>query len=169
MKLSYQIYTFFISTLVLFFLQGLLPLELVAQEKLDRKEFYKILSTENLEQINGLISKYEVSSELKGFVAALTMRKAGLVFWVNEKLSLFRKGAQSMDKSIKDAPEELELRVLRLMVQEQCPRILNYYQNLEEDASKIKKGFQTLPKETQTVLKSYVKKSKLLKASDFDK
>ena len=49
------------------------------------------------------------------------------------KLYLFSKGKEILERSIKEEPSNLELKFLRLSIQQNIPEILAYNQNIEED------------------------------------
>lgn len=138
-----------------------------AQEDLDRKDYYKALSSDDVKVVDAAVAKVKTNKALKGFEGALWMRKAGLAGPVNQKFSFFKKGASLMDEAINADAKNTELKFLRFMVQEQAPWILNYRDHLKSDAQDIKKNYKTLSKETLYALKGYCTKSDILKVSDF--
>ena len=146
-----------------------LSIVIQAQQGLDRTAFYKALSSEELLLIDAQMNSFKNNKSLKGYEAALLMRKAGLVSGINQKYSLFKSGAKQLDESIKLKPADTELRFLRLMIQEQAPRILNYRSNLEEDVKIVTNGFKDLPKETQHAIVGYCKNSSELNVKDLKK
>ncbi|TAH25506.1 MAG: hypothetical protein EAZ07_06905 [Cytophagales bacterium] len=139
----------------------------ITQKDFDRKSYYKYLGSEDVQGIIAQINLLKSDATNKGFVAALKMKKAGLSGGVFEKLSLFREGSTELDSEIEAHPSHTELRLLRLMVQEQAPRILNYNDDIATDAKNIKTNYKLLPSETLKVLLKYCNKSKALKVSDF--
>lgn len=60
------------------------------------------------------------------------------------KLNTFTKGKKNIEKAIEKDKENVELRILRYSVQNNAPKFLGYYKNIEEDARIIKKQKQTI-------------------------
>ncbi len=54
------------------------------------------------------------------------------------KLGTFKKGRMNLERAVKMAPNNLEIRFIRLSVQRNAPRFLGYYENLENDEEFIK-------------------------------
>lgn len=52
-----------------------------------------------------------------------------------DKLSTFNQGKNLLEKAISKAPQNAELRFLRFSVQDNVPWIVNYSDQLEEDAA----------------------------------
>lgn len=140
-----------------------------AQQGLDRVAFYKALSSEEIVLLDAQLNSFKNNKSLKGYEAALLMRKAGLVSAISQKYSLFKNGSKQLEESIKLQPANTELRFLRLMIQEQAPRILNYRGSIEEDVQIVIKGYKDFPKETQHAIVGYCKKSTELNIKDLKK
>jgi hypothetical protein len=49
------------------------------------------------------------------------------------KLSSFNKGKNNIEKAVKADPVNVEIRILRLSVQRQCPGFLGYNSNIKDD------------------------------------
>ncbi len=137
-----------------------------AQTSLDRKSYYKTLSSEDIVALDAQIAACKKSNDYKGHEAALVMRKAGVVSGIGQKYTLFKDGSKAMEAAIKAQPNNPELRFLRLMIQEQAPSLLGYSSNIEEDSKMVIKNFKDLPTETQYAVAGYSKKSKVLPAKD---
>ena len=138
-----------------------------SQIELDRKSYYKALSSDDLLAVDAAITKTKAHASFRGFEGALWMRKAGLASSISQKYSFFKKGATMMDEALTADSKNTELKFLRFMVQEQAPRLLNYRSHLEDDAKDIKMNYKSLPKETLIALKGYCNKSEILKTTDF--
>ena len=54
------------------------------------------------------------------------------------KLGTFRKGRMNLERAVKMAPNNLEIRFIRLSVQRNAPRFLGYYDNLKTDEEFLK-------------------------------
>lgn len=77
-----------------------------------------------------------------------------------KKKSSFKKGAEMLEESIQKAPENIELRALRMSVQENAPKILNYNKNLEEDKKIIKSNFSKNKSEVKIFISQFIAVSK---------
>ena len=77
------------------------------------------------------------------------------VFNPISKMSYFKKGKTELDKAIQLQPKNVEIRFYRLLSQTEMPKILGYYENIEEDKTFIKNNFQDWNDE---VLKKEIKK-----------
>ena len=54
-----------------------------------------------------------------------------------KKKSNFKIGVEMLEGSIQKSPENIELRALRMSIQENSPKFLNYNKNIEEDKKLI--------------------------------
>jgi len=139
------------------------------KEVFDRKMYYQALSSDDLTLVDAQLLICKSLKGKNGYEAAMLMRKAGLVGAVTQKFSFFKNGSKMMDEAIlaNIGAINTELRYLRLMVQEQAPRILGYRDNLKSDASHLKLNYKELPSETLYALRGYCKKSDILSINDF--
>ena len=58
---------------------------------------------------------------------------------VGQKIKTFKEGAKLIESSITSQPENVELRMIRLSVQENVPKIVKYNKNIAEDKEMILK------------------------------
>lgn len=85
-----------------------------------------------------ILRKENLNTIEKGYYGAY------LVIWANhiwnpmDKLSTFKKGKIVLENAIKEDPKNVELRFLRLSIQSNVPKILNYDQNIMSDLTFIK-------------------------------
>jgi hypothetical protein len=103
------------------------------------------------------IKKYSKSSDINivGYVISLKMKQAKYKFFPWEKLSIFNKEKNNLEKLIKANPKNLHLRYLRLVIQENTPKLLNYFSSIENDKFVINK-FLT-KKDKTDYLDQYIK------------
>ncbi|MFS4466559.1 hypothetical protein [Maribacter sp. 2210JD10-5] len=85
--------------------------------------------------------------------AALTL-KAKHAKGLGSKKSFFKEGASLLETAIEKEPTNIEIRLLRLSVQENAPRITGYKDNLEQDKEFIHTHY---PKTKNPDVKSFVK------------
>ena len=138
--------------------------------KIDRTSFYAALSNGNMNRLDDQIRKLEQLSfeEKRAFTGVLKMRKAEFAKGLKTKLDLFKSGGKQLEDEIAKHKSNAEYRFLRLIMQENAPAILNYNDNIEEDAKIIKASYSKLPQETKAAILDYCKKSKALKVQDFN-
>lgn len=91
------------------------------------------------------IERYTSSTDpsVRAYVLSLEMKKAEYAFNPIQKLRLFSKSRDELDRMIDSFPSNIHLRYIRLLVQENCPRILGYTENLEEDRSFLRKALSS--------------------------
>ena len=65
------------------------------------------------------------------------------------KLKSFKEGKEQLEKVINQYPKDIELRFLRLCVQDGTPAILDYKLKMEEDSQFIKNNISTTSQELQ--------------------
>jgi len=110
----------------------------VAQESLLldelRQNFQEIDSEDDIEQIMGMSVDPEdpKASTAKAYQAASTCMMAEYVFSPIKKLKYFNQGKTSLEDLIAEA-KSVENVYLRLLIQLNIPRLLNYYKNIDED------------------------------------
>lgn len=135
-----------------------------ATQHFDRSGFYAAMASENTEQINASLLAVETVdfTNKDAFEGALLMKKAGLATNSKNKLNLFKSGRKKLESSVSNDYKNAELRFLRLMVQENAPKILNYHSNINEDSQFIRKFYNSLLPVVQEAVSDYSKKSKVL-------
>ncbi len=98
---------------------------------------YKICneSKEKAEQFFELTNKalQNKGAIYKGYHGAALALKASYSWNPFNKLSYFNKGKKMIDEAIQLEPDNIELRMIRLSIQSNAPKIAGYYQNIEED------------------------------------
>ncbi len=131
---------------------------------------YETLSTNTLESTNELIevlSKKKQTSQVTAYLGTLKMQKAGLISGAKSKLDKFKEGNSLLENEITNHPGNVEYRFLRITIQENSPKILKYYKEIDGDAKMIKQGYSALPSELKACIKSYAKNSEALDSKDF--
>lgn len=79
---------------------------------------------------------------------------------LSAKKNTFKKGAEMLQESIAKSPENIELRALRMSVQENSPKILNYNKNLEEDKKRIISNFSKSKSDVKVFVGDFIAVSK---------
>lgn len=82
------------------------------------------------------------------------------------KKDFFIKGVEILEKAVKAEPNNAEIRLIRLSIQENTPKILNYKSNIEEDKKVILSTFDKQNKAFKEHLKAFVMQSKSFNAQE---
>ena len=98
----------------------------------------------------------DVSSEDKTLLAykgaSITM-VAKFKKKISEKISTFKEGSKLIESAVASESNNIEIRLIRLSIQENVPGIVKYKKNIKDDAAFILKHF----KEQNAVLKEYIR------------
>jgi hypothetical protein len=97
------------------------------------------------------------------FMGAMLMKRASFFGSAGSRLHYFREGHKLLESAIKQYPENVEFRFLRLMIEEHVPPQLGYNKEIENDCAFIRKNYKSLPEDVQRTIEDYNKKSKFLK------
>lgn len=129
---------------------------------IDRAKIYSLFDSGSLAEINAAIDKLEVekTSLSNAYRGTLMMKKAHLLKAPGQKLNAFKKGSKILENEIKNNGENAEFRFLRLIIQENAPRILNYNKEIDNDRAVILHAFQKLDQDLKSEIRNYSKKSK---------
>ena len=73
---------------------------------------------------------------------------------IKEKKIFFKEGATLLNFAIFEEPANVEMRCIRLSIQENAPKLLKYRANKTEDKQFIKDGYDTIK---STTIKTYVR------------
>lgn len=137
--------------------------------QVDQYACYKALESEDLNAIESKISELEKlkpTTLVEAYRGALIAKKASFLKVMKEKLDTFKEGTALLEAAIKKYPGETEYRFLRFSIQENCPKILKYNSNLEEDKKIILKNYSKLTSKLRQIIKDYASNSKLLSPSE---
>lgn len=74
--------------------------------------------------------------------AALILKAAHCSIF--SKLSNFKKGKHLVEDAVAMDPDNIEIRMIRLCIQANAPKILGYYKQIEEDKALILKNISTI-------------------------
>ena len=124
-----------------------------------QEEFYQIFSNNSFEEINEKINSL---SQIKNktiieeaYIAALLMKKSSFEKDLKVKIKTFKKGALILEELIETNQENVELKFIRLIIQENSPKILKYNTKIVEDSNFIKSRFKNLNKILQKEIENY--------------
>lgn len=117
------------------------------------EEFHQ-LNSEKEEIV--FIDKYVKDSNpsVQAYVCAIEMKQAEYSFNPVRKLSVFNKAKKKLNLLIVTNPKNIDLRYIRLFIQEQTPRFLGYKDRIEEDKKFLKTKIKA--KEISKKLEAYI-------------
>ena len=159
---------FFAIITFLCFISGIFVKGSRAFIAIDRNAFYAVMSGNDVNKINIVLADMSMNATAVNlaFEGALMMMKAGLLSKPKEKLHIFKNGRKKLEAAILSDPDNIEYRFLRLMIQENAPKIVKYKNDIENDKRLIRNSFKKLSPVTQQAIKDYTKKSKILIITD---
>ncbi len=139
-------------------------------QKFDKAAFYQSLQASDSILINKQIALLQTSKikEKQAYEGALLLKQAGLLSGKKNKLASFKAGKTKLENALEKDSTNTEYHFLRLLVQENAPKILGYYHNLEIDNIYICKNFKKLSPALQQVILAYSKKSNILSNLSID-
>ncbi len=112
------------------------------------------------EIVNRVGSDDAVIQAYRGAAETLLSKFSGKV---GEKISHMKAGADLIDGAVSKDPDNIEIRMVRLSVQENVPRIVNYRKNKDEDKAAILAGY-----EKSGPIKEYIRQF-ILRSDSFSK
>lgn len=135
----------------------------------DKAAFYAVLKSGKMADVNEELEVLKAStvSEKEAYEGTMLMRKAGLLKIPVEKLKLFKKGRIKLETALLNDSSNGEYHFLRLIIQENAPKIAKYHTDLETDKQEIKRSYKNLSPAVQQAIIDYSKNSKILHAQDF--
>ena len=135
-----------LTTLYIFFCQ---ELPTVRQNYIEASKNQK-----NTEEFYSLMENYNKDNKtLLAYKGASIAMKAKYTKQIKQKKTLFVDGIKILENALKSEPNNLEIRLIRLSIQENSPKILKYKSNIDEDKKLLLNNFN---KQNQT-LKEYIK------------
>ena len=118
----------------------------------------KANATKFYEAMENYNDKNETLLAYKGASIAI---KAKHTTGTKQKKEGFIKGITILEAAIKSTPNNLEVRLIRLSIQENTPKLLKYKANIEADKKQILLLFDKQSSDLKEYIKNYVKQSKI--------
>ena len=84
---------------------------------------------------------------------------------LSDKISFMKEGAKLIDASAAALPNNIEIRMIRLSVQESVPRIVNYRANKKEDKALILKNYKDSG-DLKDYIRNFINQSKSFTAAE---
>lgn len=131
-----------------------------------KTEFYKILedgSTVQLVEFEKKLNSLSTNETQQAYLGTLNMKLSESQKTPAEKVKLFKTGKAQLEKSISSDSKNVEYRFLRLIIQENAPKVLKYNLQIKEDSDLISSNLKTVNSELKSIIQDYSKTSKNLK------
>lgn len=134
-----------------------------------RKEYVNAAkSKQAAENFYNLVLKQDKNkSVISAYFGAATALKSRYETKREYKKQLFVEGVTIVEKAVKADSNNLEIRLIRLSIQENTPKILKYKSNITEDKNMIISNYSKQTKDLKAYIKDYVDQSKTF--SDVEK
>lgn len=150
----------FITILFLFFQSGDLDALRNAYTKANA-------SNDGAKNFIDLSDKHSSSDPLmKGYKAAAQILEAKVTTEKNKRKSFVKSGATELESVIKSNPNNVELRLIRMSVQENIPKIVGYSKNLKEDKAYILTNYTKQNAALKVYIKKFAMQSKTMTATE---
>lgn len=142
---------------------------LIAQELPEVRESYYAASKSkaNAEKFHAMLSGYNKNNAtLLAYKGAAIVLKSKYAPKAKQKKELFVEGVTLLEKALKSEPNNTEIHLIRLSIQENTPKALKYKGNIEEDKKLIVASFDKQSKEVKECIKKYVRQSEVFSDSE---
>ena len=97
---------------------------------------------------------------LLAYKGAVSTLKAKFAKARSEKKEYFKEGVLFIESAVKAAPKNIEIRYIRMSVQENSPKFLGYHKSIKEDKQFLLKSYDTISSmELKGLVKEFVLKS----------
>lgn len=107
----------------------------------------------------------DADKTLVAYKAASILLDANFKKKLKDKIDRFKEGAKLLESTIKSEPNNIEIRMIRLSIQENVPGITGYKKNIKEDKKYLTEHYA----DQSGVLKEYIKDFILQSKSFSDK
>jgi tRNA nucleotidyltransferase/poly(A) polymerase len=124
--------------------------------KANAEKFYKLLERVSTGDSKTLVAYKGASIALQ---AKFSPKK-------EDKKKQFVEGTQLLEFALKNDPKNLEIRLIRLSIQENTPKIMKYKANIAEDKQFIVSNFAKQNNSIKEFVKLYLKQSKVFSAEE---
>ena len=111
-------------------------------------------------EFNKMMSEINLSTPThKAYYGAALALKAKYGQNVREKKEFFVEAVEYIEAAVKAEPNNIEIRLIRLSVQENSPRIVKYKANMDEDKALILENYNSQHTAVKRCIKDYITNS----------
>lgn len=123
------------------------------------------LSNANLEAFINIAEKQKGSDAVTtGYKAAAKIMEAKIS--KQNRKALVKSGATNLESIIKSNPNNVELRIIRMSVQENIPKIVGYRGSLKDDKAFILSNYSKQNPTLKSYIKNFAAQSKTISAAE---
>ena len=126
-------------------------------------------SAVNAEAFYAQSLKLAESTTANAYIGASLITKGKFAKGLKNKKQDIEQGAQMLDKAVATSPTNLEIRLIRLIIQVNLPKVVNYKANIEEDKAAIITNFASQPADIKKWIASYANQSTIFTAAEKSK
>lgn len=111
---------------------------------------------------NEEMSKFKSSKDpvIRGYYAGSVLLISKFEKKLKDKKELFKQGVTLLETEINKNSQSVELRLIRLSIQENVPKITGYKKNIDEDKQFLIKSYSSLDVSLKEHLRKFIKQSK---------
>ena len=153
---------FLFSIVFLFLFSGSQDISTVRENYINASK-----SKEKAEEFSDAMANYVGDNKtMLAYKGASIALKAKFASDRKTKKDFFIKGVEILEKAVKSEPNNAEIRLIRLSIQENTPKILNYKSNIQEDKKLILTTFDKQNKSLKEHLLTFINQSKSFTAQE---
>ncbi len=137
-----------------------------AASSFSKTDYFNLISKGTQTEIEKLEQKIATEKQdvtQQAYLGAIKMKLAEFEKTPADKLKVFKAGKNMLEESIKSDSNNAEFRFLRLIIQENAPKVLKYNSQISTDADFVKANFDKLPKDVKAAATNYAASSPTLK------
>lgn len=124
-------------------------------------------SNENAKNFIALAEKKSSNDPvISAYKSASKILEAKVTTEKNKRKSFVKSGATTLESLIASNPNNAELRVIRMSVQENIPKIVGYNKNLKEDKTFLINNYSKQNADLKSYIKQFAGQSKTMTASE---
>lgn len=119
-------------------------------------------------EFKNTMAKFQNSKEtvFKAYYAASIIMASKFETKLKDKKEAFKEGVTLLEAEIKKNPSLAELRLIRLSIQENVPKITGYKKNITEDKQLLIKNFNSQEASLKEHIRKFVKQSKSISETE---
>lgn len=119
-------------------------------------------------EFKNTMAKFHNSKEtvVKAYYAASIIMASKFETKLKDKKEAFKEGVTLLEAEIKKNPNLAELRLIRLSIQENVPKITGYKKNITEDKQLLIKNFNSQEASLKEHIRKFVKQSKSISETE---
>lgn len=107
---------------------------------------------------------------LRAYKGASSVLQARYIVDQKTKRKLVIDGIRALEAAVKSSPDHVEIRLIRLIIQENTPKVLKYKLNMDADKQMILANFESQSREVKGLIKRYaMTRSKFFTATELGK